>query len=214
MTNTGTDIDLGTVYSAARQRITALVTADDVDLETIVPATPAWRVHDVIAHLVGITDDAMNGNLEGAPGEAWTAAQVDRGHDRAVTDLLADWAKFGPMFEGFLSSPAGEVASSAVIDVHTHEADLRHVLGLPLAIPDEFLGWAIGRLRGGFHTAVAEAGLPAVALDVNDAEWFRARLGRRTEAQVRAYDWSADPTPYLDTFFIFGPTELPSGEHL
>lgn len=209
-----TKLDAGVLYEAARQRITALVTADGVDLETMVPATPAWRVRDVVAHLSGVTVDAINGNMDGAPGEAWTAAQVERGRDRALADLLDDWAKYGPMLAAFLSSPAGGVAANAVFDVHTHEADIRHALGLSLAIPDDFLAWATPKLRKGFDSAVAGAGLPAVTVEAPDAELFRARLGRRTAAQVCAYAWSADPAPYLDSFFYFGPTEHPIGEHL
>jgi uncharacterized protein (TIGR03083 family) len=214
MTNTANNADIGALYGAARQRITALVTKEGVDLERIVPSTPAWRVRDVIAHLAGVTADAIGGNMAGAPGEAWTEAQVARGRDRSLDEILAEWAEFGPMLEGFLSSPAGAGASAAVMDVHSHEADLRHALGLPLELPAEFLGWAISGIRDGFHKAVADADLPAVTLNTPDAEWFRARLGRRTEAQVRAYDWSADPTPYFDTFFMFGPTEQATGEHL
>ncbi len=214
MTNIGTNTDCGALYGAARKRITALVTKEGVDLEKIVPSTPLWRVRDVVAHLAGVTADAMGGNMDGAPGEAWTEAQVARGRDRAMADVLAEWDKFGAMLEGFLSSPAGAAASAAVMDVHTHEADLRHALGLKFELPSDFLQWAMTGMRDGFYSAVAEAGLPEVTLNVADAELFRALLGRRTEAQVSAYDWSADPTPYLDKFFMFGPTEKETGEHL
>ena len=146
MTNSQGSVDLGALYSAARQRITALVTADGVDLEAIVPSTPAWRVHDVVAHLAGVAADAIGGNMEGAPGEAWTAAQVARGRDRSLADLIADWEEFGPMLEGFLSSPAGVPASAAVIDVHTHEADVRHALGMSFEMPGDFLDWAMRRI--------------------------------------------------------------------
>lgn len=213
MANSETKPDLGALYGATRQRITALVTAEGVDLETMVPATPAWRVRDVVAHLSGVTVDAMSGNMAGAPGEAWTAAQVERGRDRALQDLLEDWAEFGAKLEDFLSTPDGVLASAAVIDVHTHEADLRHALGLPMTVPADFLAWAVGELRAGFYSAVDKAGLPSVSLTTADTEWFRARVGRRTADEVRAYEWSLDPTPYLDTFFHFGPTEKALGEH-
>lgn len=202
------------MYRASRHRITALVTAADANVELIVPSTPEWRVRDVVAHLSGIASDAMTGNMEGAPGEVWTAAQVDRARDQSLVDLLADWAKFGETFESFLSSPDGAVAGSAVMDALTHEADIRHAWEMSFELPDDFLGWAAGRLRDRFDAAVAEAGLPPVAVKAPDAELFRAHLGRRTAAQVREYEWSADPTPYLDAFFFFGPTEQASGEHL
>jgi len=60
---------------------------------------------------------------------------------------------------------------------------------------------------------VAAAGLPPVTVEAADLEWFRGRLGRRTEDEVRGYGWSADPDPYLDTFFIFGRATRSLGEH-
>ena len=29
--------------------------------------------------------------------------------------------------------------------------------------------------------------------------------GRRSKAQVRGYDWTGDPEPYLDGICVFGP---------
>ena len=209
-----TNRDLGAFYRAARQRFVSLVTAPGVDLELLVPATPAWRVRDVVAHLTGVATDVINRNGEGAPGEAWTAAQVARGRDRSFDDLLVDWEKFGTQLAEFLSSPAGAMVGNVVMDVHSHEADVRTLLGLPVVLPTDVLSWSMGRIRDGFETAVAEAKLPPVTINVSDTELFRARLGRRTKAEVSAYDWSADPAPYLDTFFIFGPAEKSIGEHL
>jgi len=205
-------IDPGALYHAARVRISALMSGGEVDPDRRVPATPAWRVHDVVSHLAGVAEDAVNGNLEGAPGEAWTAAQVARGAGKPIAELLAQWGQHGPLIEAFLASPAGASAAAAVFDVHTHEADLRHAMGQAVSIPDEFLTWVGPLMSERFHTAVAEAGLPPVSLDISDREWFRGRLGRRSEAEVRAYPWSADPAPYLDTFFIFGRAEHSLGE--
>jgi hypothetical protein len=101
---------------------------------------------------------------------------------------------------------------AAVIDVHTHEADLRHALGLPVAVPSDFLGWVGARLSGGFAEQVASNGLPPVRVDISELEWFRGRLGRRTVDEVCAYAWSSDPEPYLDHFFVFGRAERSLGE--
>jgi uncharacterized damage-inducible protein DinB len=46
--------DLGASYRAARERITALVSADGVDMSRRVPATPEWALHDVLSHLAGV----------------------------------------------------------------------------------------------------------------------------------------------------------------
>lgn len=205
-------IDLGVLYGAARARIADLVSQPTTDAERHVPATPRWSVHDVVAHVSGVAADGTSGNMAGAPGEKWTAAQVSRCASRSIAEMLADWEITGPLMEGFLSSPSGIHASAAVMDIHTHEADLRHALRLPVEVPDHFLEWAAPAMRDGFDEAVAGAGLPAVRVAASDFEWFRARLGRRTEAEVRSFGWSADPTPYLDAFFIFGRAEHSLGE--
>ena len=202
MSDARVDFDGGVAYRAARQRITALVTGDGVDPEMVVPATPEWSVHDVVAHLAGIARDAATGNMEGARTDPWTAAQVERSRDVPIADLLAQWELDAPLIEGFLSSAGGVLARSGVIDIHTHEADLLGALGRPVALPAEFLQWAGSVLR---------EELPVVPR-VGDLELVRARLGRRTETEVRAYDWPADPGADLDWFFVFGRAETSLGE--
>jgi uncharacterized protein (TIGR03083 family) len=205
-------IDPGALYRSCRERITTMVTASGVNPDLVVPATPHWTVHDVVAHLAGISEDATSGNMEGAPGDAWTAAQIERGAGRSIDDLVAQWTANAPMLESFFSSPAGSNSLAGVFDVHCHEADLRHALGLPIDIPADFLAWAAASMRTGFGDAVLQAGLEAVQLEIGDLEWFRGRLGRRTGDEVRAYPWPRDPEPYLDTFFVFGPAARALGE--
>lgn len=205
-------VDLGILYRSSRERVVALVSAPDVDEHMVVPATPNWTIHDVIAHLSGVGDDATSGNMAGAPGDAWTAVHVARGKDRSMAEMLDAWGRTGPMMEAFFSSPDGAAMAAGVFDVHTHEADLRHALGLPVDVPADFLAWVGEQFRAAFAEAVAEAGLPPVTVEASDFEWFRGRLGRRTVDEVCAYGWSADPAPYLDTFFIFGRAERSLGE--
>lgn len=206
-------VDPGVLYRTCRERITALVSAPGIDESMVVPATPEWTVHDLIAHLSGIAEDATCGNMAGAPGDVWTAAQVVRGRDKSLHDLLDQWTTLAPLMEAVFSSPEGASRLNGVIDVHTHEADLRNAFGLAPDVPADFLGWVAGMFRGGFAQAVAAAGLPAVEVEASDFEWFRGRLGRRTVDEVSAYGWSADPAPYLDTFFIFGRATRSLGEH-
>lgn len=202
--------DLGESYRNARLRIAELV-HDDIGAVPV-PATPLWNVHDVIAHLSGIVDDVRNGNMEGVTTDPWTAAQVERGATRTIDELLASWADGAPLIEGFLSSPEGASAYRAVLDVHTHEADLLGALGRPVVLPEEFLCWIAPVLTGDFRDSCAEAGLDPVDVGTSPLELFRSRLGRRTAAEVTEYDWSADPAPYLDTWFVFGRAQHSLGE--
>ena len=74
----------------------------DVDPDLVVPATPQWTVHDVVAHLSGISEDATSGNMAGAPGDAWTAAQVERGAGRSIARTRRPVAANSPMLEALL----------------------------------------------------------------------------------------------------------------
>ena len=125
--------------------------------------------------------------------------------------MIDEWADGATAFEQFRSSPEGSNANAAVFDVHAHETDLRTALGLAPELSDEVLAWLGSGMRAAFDGQVAAAGLPPVTIDVSDFELFRGRLGRRTTDEVCALGWSADPAPYLDTFFLFGPTDHPVG---
>ncbi|MCX6520529.1 MAG: hypothetical protein NTZ21_07680 [Actinobacteria bacterium] len=203
-------LDLGAAYREARLRIAALVSDEVGDLP--VAATPGWNLHDVVAHVTGVADDATAGNMAGAPGEAWTAAQVARGAGRTVAEMVDGWHEKGPFVEMFLSSPEGASRAAAVFDIHTHECDLLTALGRPISVPADVLAWIGESFREGFARQVGEAGLPSVSVELSDLELFRSRLGRRTADEVGAYGWSADPAPYLDHWFVFGVAERSLGE--
>lgn len=205
-----TGIDLGQMYRGSRERITAMVSDQVADLP--VQATPKWTVHDLIAHVTGVVTDALAGNTADAATDPWTAAQVERCRDRTVADMVDEWTTTAPMIEAFLSSPAGQSAARAVLDIHCHEADLRHALGQPADVPDEFLSWVTPMLMGDFAAEVESRGLPAVQVQASPFEIFRGRLGRRTADEVRAFGWSADPDPYLDSWFVFGRPDQSLGE--
>jgi uncharacterized protein (TIGR03083 family) len=196
---------LGNWYRASRQRVEALV-GDEVG-DVSVPATPEWTVHDVVAHLAGIAEDARTGNMAGATTDAWTAAQVERGRGKAVAELVEQWAADAPAVEWFLSTPEGAAGSwRAVLDIHTHEADILNALGRPVVLPADVLAWVAGLLLDDFHDAVAAAGLAPVDVVADDLDVFRGRLGRRTPDEVRTHlaGDNAVTEPYLDCWFVFG----------
>lgn len=191
--------------------------------DCVCPATPEWTVHDVLAHLRGIAEDVRTGNLDGVTTDPWTHAQVERHRHTTVSELVAGWAADAPLIEAVLSSGAKAGVQRAVFDVYAHECDLRRALGLAGELPDQFSAWAVPLIGEGFVTQVGAAGLggvsiethegdqigsagAAIVLRVNRFELFRAVLGRRSAAQVLAYDWGdTDPTTLLQYFFVFGP---------
>jgi len=57
---------LDVVYRDARGRLTKLVGAlTGEQLRTPVPATSAWTVHELVAHLVGGAADTVSGDVRG-----------------------------------------------------------------------------------------------------------------------------------------------------
>ena len=58
--------DLATAYRGVRVRVRGLVVEYGAEADSVVPATPEWTVHDVVADLGGITADIVSGNLAGA----------------------------------------------------------------------------------------------------------------------------------------------------
>jgi len=208
--------DLARMYRETRERLTALVAGlDEVELGTPVPACPGWSVADVIGHLAAIPEDALAGRLTGPPSEEETAAQVNRFRGRPMTQTLAGWTDLAPRFEEVV---AAFKVWPAVIDVASHEQDIRGAVGQPGARDTEVIremsGWLLTRLSPpvrlrvaveGTRIRVGPDGEPVLGLTTTWYEAFRWRMGRRSRDQLAALDWSGDPGPVLDHLVIFGP---------
>jgi uncharacterized protein (TIGR03083 family) len=218
-------MDAADVYAAGRARVISLVTeADAGSLEGRVPATPAWTGRDLLAHLVGVPSDVVAGRLDGAGTDAWSARQVAERSGRSVAELVEEWRSTAEAFDPMLRAGPPGMMGALAADIAQHELDLHGLLGTSagesMAEAVDFglnfmLGWLGGR--------VGKAGLGALRLQAGSQEWtmgegdvaasvsttplelFRVVAGRRSAAQVRALDWTGDPTPYLDVLSAFGP---------
>jgi len=191
-------------YSELRTRVTSLVgDVDPADLERPAAATPGWRVRDVLAHLVGVSDDIVSDRRDGIASDEWTGAQVDRRRDIPITELIADWERFGPGFEELLAAGPAELTGQALFDAATHEHDLRQAVARPGARASTAMqqGWdwfVDARTRMGapairFVTErsddIAGVGDPRVTVRALYFELFRATTGRRTAAEMERYEW-------------------------
>jgi uncharacterized protein (TIGR03083 family) len=217
------EADLGELYRQRRLAITALLAGlSDDDAKRPVPTCPEWLVRDLVAHVTGVVADALAGNMAGAPGYAWTAAQVAARRGRAVDDMLAEWSETGPRFEAAL---AGTGVRPAVIDIASHEQDVRTALGRPGERANEAILIGSGWLLSGLDRRVSAAGLPALRVVTEDGEQavgagepvgrvdtsrfevFRATMGRRSRRQIEAMIAVDDPASYVEAFVVFGPAE-------
>ena len=93
------DIDHAAVYRGVRVRIAALVgELPEETLEFVAPATPEWRVRDVVAHLAGGTADIVSGNLTDVASDEWTGGSVwDARRDVPISEVLDEWARCSTM---------------------------------------------------------------------------------------------------------------------
>jgi uncharacterized protein (TIGR03083 family) len=213
-------------YAELRERVTALV-ADlaPAELECPAPATPGWRVRDVLAHMVGVTDDIVNGRFDGIASDAWTAAQVDPRRAVPITDLLGDWAHYGPQFVKLLGDAPAEIAGQALFDSMTHEQDLRHAVARPGARAGDAMAlswsWIVDTRTSAGATAIrlvsehdddiAGTGEPRATVRATRYELLRAMTGRRSHDEIAAYEW--EPAPDLELllaapFFTIRTTSL------
>ena len=182
-------MNLSVAHRDGQQRIVALVASLARErLEARVPATPAWRVRDLIAHMCGVCEDALAHNLpdfsdpKRQPQQAldrddWTQAQVERRRDLPFDELLRQWDRLARRWEEVLALDPTEsgydetVRSTAAIDVGCHLHDLRHALGAPgdRDAPTTAMAFALG--RGWLGLRLDAVGLPGVRMRSPDREW-------------------------------------------
>jgi uncharacterized damage-inducible protein DinB len=78
------------LYQETKERMVGLVVGlDDAGLKAAVAACPGWSVRDVVAHVVAVAEDWVDGRLTGPPTDEETAAQIARFGDHDLAELLA-----------------------------------------------------------------------------------------------------------------------------
>jgi uncharacterized protein (TIGR03083 family) len=205
-------VDCGQLYEAERRALLDLVRSlPDEQLHRTVPATPAWTVHDVVAHVVGITADLNAGRFGTDAPDTWTAQQVQSRSDRSVADLAQEWDAEAPRFREGLALFGYEMGSHFLGDLVQHVADVHHALGRPRRPDDdEALVVALDFYLDSFHQSLLDAGVGTVVAVIDGERWelgagevvaevtvgrfelFRALGGRRSAAQIRSLTWTGD----------------------
>jgi uncharacterized protein (TIGR03083 family) len=204
--------DCGAIYDAERLALIDLLGGLPPEgLATRVEATPDWDLHDVVAHLVGITADLNAGSFGAAGDDAWTAQQVAGRRGQSLADMATEWDAQAPTFTSGLALFGYELGSHFVGDLLQHIADVHHALGLPRRADDDpALVVALDFYLDAFHDTLVEEALGTVDISANGEPWhvgsgpvtatltcgrfelFRALGGRRSLGQIRAMTWSGD----------------------
>jgi uncharacterized protein (TIGR03083 family) len=166
--------DIAPVYAEGRQRITDLVRGISPDAASAkVPTCPAWTVHDVVAHLTGVCADVLAGNLAGVATDPWTAEQVDARRNRSMAELITEWSHVAPQVEAFAGSFPGRTGAQWVLDLTTHEHDIRTALGQPGA--RDSAGVLVGLeflVIVGFRASLSARGLGPLEVRANGHTWI------------------------------------------
>jgi len=220
--------DYATAYHDLRVRLLDLLRSRGAaELETVAPATPEWRVRDIVAHLAGVCDDIAQGNLEGVATDAWTDAQVAKRREWDADALFTDWETHGAVVEAMMNDFPPVAVGQMTFDATTHEQDLRGALAAPggrestsLAIAFDWAMDRLGeRLDAEGNTPIrfeTEAGTRVAGTGETDAtvrasryEVLRSMSGRRSVAQVERLDWDGTPrtTDLLLADFFVPPAE-------
>jgi hypothetical protein len=93
----GIAVTIAATHRQACARASQLFGALATDqLHLLVPATPAWAVHEVLAQLVGGAADAFGDRLDGAASATWTQRHVEERRTRTVGELLDEWDEVSP----------------------------------------------------------------------------------------------------------------------
>ncbi|QIK65037.1 maleylpyruvate isomerase family mycothiol-dependent enzyme [Nocardioides sp. HDW12B] len=209
-------------WQAAYARVRDLVAAtDDAALEERVPACPGWTGRELLAHMVGLGSDVVDGDEPDDHNEAWTQAQVDARADRSPADLLAEWAATAPRLVTWMRARGTRPLNDVVI----HEQDLRGALDAPGGRDSRGLALVREGMAGRVGSKVTD--LPPLALVANDEDWSwcssgpvedaavrleasgfdlaRALVSRRTPQQLASWTVTGDVSAYLAAFAHLGP---------
>jgi uncharacterized protein (TIGR03083 family) len=179
-------------------------------LAATVPATPAWSVGDVLAHLVGITADLNAQRFGDGRGDEWTAAQIGARRGHSIEELAAEWDHEAAQFETGLQLFGYGLAAHYLGDLLQHVSDVRSALGESPVRNDEALAVALDFYLESFEDTLDAAEIGAVGVRCGHERWrlgpgeliasvaaprfelFRALGGRRTLNEIRELAWTGD----------------------
>ena len=197
-------------YTELRARVTELMQSLSLaQAQAVVPHCPQWTVKDCLAHMVGVPEDVINGQMDGVATEAWTDRQVQRHTNDSVDDLLAVWETNAPVFAKILPNIPQPVLSQFMFDQTTHEHDIRTAIGQPGARDTLAVAVAEGFIRN----SLAQHSNPAIAQmaahKLTGFEFLRSLSGRRSRAQILQNGFDLE----LVEKFIHGlPFDIPDSE--
>ena len=209
--------DYADEYAAGRSRIRSLLAnCTPEEAATVVPTCPDWTVHDLCAHLAGVSGALVGRDNPGTDTQAWVDGHVQARADRSVVEILDEWDVVGPGFEAIMRK-VPRAFGGLIYDVVAHEHDLRGALMRPGDRDTEGV-WASlevlvatisgdlaaqGPVPGTLHLRADDrewtlgTGAPIAAVATTPWELMRLLGSRRSRSQFLAANWVGDVEPFL-----------------
>ena len=172
--------------------IELLRSLDQAQLDQTVPTCPAWTVAELACHMYGLGDDIVNGRLEDVGSDAWTEAQVARNASMPIDELCDAWQDSAATFDEVLLAIPAPTNAQIVMDLATHEHDIRLAIGQPGGQDPETLRIAAGFLLNGVTRQDPDVAAEIEGLNLSEFELLRSLTGRRSVAQLRAAGFPVD----------------------
>lgn len=205
----GPDAMLQAYLDSARRILAIVSEVGEERASTPVPATPAWDVRDLFSHVTSIAMHTALSVPWGDDVQATIDADVAERRERTLTETSEEWRGYLATIEEKFK---GRGPGPLVVDVVTHEHDLRaalgpkyedHTAGLTEVLP-AIVKWirSLDLVSGpGIEfespTYRAKFGGPDVSANVavpSDWELFRLLAVRRSKEQLENYEQSGDRT--------------------
>jgi hypothetical protein len=195
--------------------------AADLDDGHQIPATPAWNLRELIAHLAGVAVDVSGGQVEDYARPHWTARQVASRATSSRRDLVEEWKASWPELSSIFDDPVSHGLDSSfsvlpLVDVIAHEHDLRESVGL-FDFSDPAV-WSLVEQRRlqvltvqcdswnqnlevrtpeGDHWVIG-GDKDRSTVTAERYELWRSLEGRRRRDAVRQFDWTGVPGLFVD----------------
>jgi len=203
--------DNGEIWLVTRQRVRDLLAGrTPAEMDKPVPAMPGATVRVALGGLVATGAHALDGDIRAT----YAAPDGGRAPDaRTDAELFSAWDAQATGIAALVRD--NPLAGRLLIDLVTHEHDLRGALDCPGARADDAVAIAVELLARKFAARLRPTGVPALRLTCEQwgyetapspvrailvadrFELFRGFTGRRSAAEVQRWMWSGDPGPYL-----------------
>jgi uncharacterized protein (TIGR03083 family) len=176
-----------TAYVELRDRMIGLLRELPEEVANVtVPHCPDWTVRATVAHMAGVPEAIMLGDMDGVATDAWTQRQVERHRDDSLKDLADLWEAQSEQFLTILPMIPQPTLSQMVFDVASHEHDVRHAVGKAGARESASVAVALGFIK---NVIDSRDDLDVAVLNnakTSGFDQFRSLGGRRSLEQIAA----------------------------